>query len=146
MPTAAKLAASVLYALVAVLGAQAVKPQFPPGTQFGNFVWICAGIGVLVGWRVMGARVGRGLSTAAGSGIATAFVMVFWCLFVFAANEMVQRSIKGRYDGPFDAVVKGFGIAADYAVLLVSPAVLGIVVIGGMASGMVVEWVSRHWR
>lgn len=146
MPTAAKLAASVLFALVAALGAQAVKPQFSPGTQFGNFVWICAGIGVLVGWRVMGPRVGRGLATAAGSGIATSFVVVFWCLFVFATNEMVQRSIKGRYDGPFDAVIKGFGIAAEYAVILVHPTVLGIVLIGGMASGMAVEWVSRRWR
>lgn len=146
MPTAAKLVASALFALVALFGAQAVKTLFPPGTQFGYFVWICMGIGILVGWRVMGPRVGRGMSTAAGSGIATSFVVIFWCIFFFAGNEMVQRSIKGRYEGPFDAVIKGFGIAADYAVLIVHPMVLGIVLFGGMVSGMVVEWVSRHWR
>ena len=146
MPTAAKLAASVLFALLAFFGAQAVKTLFAPGTQFGYFVWICMAIGILVGWRVMGTRVGKGMSTAAGSGIATAFVIIFWCVFFFAANTMVQRSIAGRYEGPFDAVVKGFGIAADYAVLLVHPMILGIVLIGGMASGVVVEWVSRHWR
>jgi len=146
MPTAAKLAASVLFALVALFGAQAVKMLFPPGTQFGYFVWISMAIGVLVGWRVMGPRVGKGLSTAAGPGIATSFVLVFWCIFFFAGNEMVQRSIAGRYEGPFDAVIKGFGIAADYAVLIVHPAVLAIVLIGGMASGMVVELVSRRWR
>ena len=145
MPTAAKLAAALLFALIAFLAAHAVMPLVPQA-QHGPFDLICAGIGILVGWRVMGARVGKGMSVAAGSGIATSFVLVFWAVFVFATDTMIKNSIRLRYDGPLDAVVNGFGIAADYAMLLVNPAVLGVLFVGGALSGLVVEWVSRRWR
>ena len=146
MPTAAKLVAAILVAIVAFFAAQAVTALFPEGMYFGPFAPICAAIGGLVGWRVMGARVGKGMQVAAGSGVATSFVIVFWCLFVFSADELVKKSMSGRYDGPFDAVANGFGIAGGYAVMMVNPTVLAILVLGGLASGLAVEWVSRHWR
>lgn len=146
MPTAAKLAAAILFALVAFVAAHAVMSLMPAGMLFGVFDLICAAIGALVGWRVMGVRVGRGMSVAAGAGIATSFVIVFWALFVFATDAMIRNSVRLRYDGPFDAIVGAFGIAADYAVVVAQPVVLAVLLVGGALSGVAVEWVSRHWR
>ena len=146
MPTAAKLAAALLFALVAFAAAQAVMALFPEGSQFGSFALICAGIGALVGWRVMGPRAGKGMSAAVGAGIATSFVVVFWAIFIFAADQMLKNSIRTHYDGPFDAILGGFGIAADYAATLFEPVILGVLLVGGAVSGLVVEWVSRRWR
>ena len=146
MPTAAKLAAAILFALVAFATAQAVMALFPDGAQYGSFALICAVIGALVGWRVMGPRAGRGMPNSAGTGVATSFVVVFWAIFFFAANEMIKNAIRTRYDGPFDAVIGWFGIAADYAAAIFDPVILGLLLVGGALSGLVVEWVSRRWR
>lgn len=146
MPTAAKLAAALLFALVAFATSRAVMALFPTGTQFGAFALICAAIGALVGWRVMGPRAGKGLSSSAGAGVATSFVVVFWAIFFFALDEMLKNSIRTHYDGPFDAIVGAFEIAAQYAAALFDPTILGLLLVGGALSGLVVEWVSRRWR
>lgn len=146
MPTAAKLAAAILFAALAFATARATMGLLPAGTQFGSYTLICAGIGALVGWRVMGARAGRGLRVSLSTGVATSFVVVFWAVFLFSTQEMVENSIRLHYDGPFDAILSVFAIAADYAVVLVNPLVLGILLVGGALAGLVVEWVSRHWR
>ena len=49
MPTAAKAAAGVWFALVGFVAAEAYKPLMPPETQFGFFSVVCAGFGFVIG-------------------------------------------------------------------------------------------------
>ncbi len=71
MPTAPKLVAALIFAAIGFFTAEFYKPQMPEGTQFGQFSVICARIGAICGWRVMGNLAGRGYSASMGLGIRT---------------------------------------------------------------------------
>lgn len=154
MPTAAKLASAILFAglgyvvslLIAQLTAQgAFEPKIPRETLFGLFPYVNAGIGLLCGWLVMGPLAGRGFYAASGSGVRTAATLVFFSILVFSGREMILRSMKMRYGGPFEAVQGMFGLIVDYAPVVIAPAVLVVLVLGGAVCGMLAEAVSKRW-
>lgn len=146
MPTAAKLVAALVFALIGFLAAEIFKPQMPEGTQFGWFSPICAGIGLLCGWIIMGSLAGRGLRVALGSGVRTAVTVAFWALIGFSIYEMLLRSTRLRYDGPMEAVLAAFDLALDYGRLMLVPDVLAVLLVGGALGGALVEWAARQWR
>ena len=88
MPTASKLFASAAFALLGFLIAQSIVPVLPEGTQVGLFRQICAFIGLMCGWFVMGRLTRRGYRASLESGVRTVLYMVFWGLFFFANYEM----------------------------------------------------------
>ena len=146
MPTAAKLIAAFAFAMVAFFAANSVIPHLREGTQIGNFLPMSMAVGVIVGWRVSGTLAGKGSYTAAGAGLRTSILLVFWVLVIIALTEMTRNSIKLRYNGPADAVVSAFGIAAEYLQLIVFiPEVMAILLIGGILAAMLVEWTARRW-
>lgn len=146
MPTAARLFAAAAFAAIGFFAAEVYKPGLPPETQFGRFTLICTLIGILCGWLVMGRLAGRGMRAAFGSGLRTSANMVFYAMLVFSVYEMVQRSLRKRYDGVFEAVIGTFDIALAYGAALLRPEPLIILVLGGIAGGALSEWSSRRWR
>lgn len=146
MPTAAKLAATLLFALTAYLTAVFFKPAMPEGTQWGYFLEISTGIGAICGWIVMGNTVGRGTTDAIGTGVKTSVVVAFWAVLIFAIIAMVKASYKRHYDGPMEAVLGTFSFMLDYGKLMASPEVIGTLFIGGVLGGILTEWVSARWR
>ena len=146
MPTAPKLVAAVVFAVLALAAVRAAEPLMPEGTRFGGFAPISAGVAALVGWAVMGGLVGGGYARAAGSGMRTAVTFAVACLALFAVHAMLALSMQLRYHDPMEAVVGAFEIAADYAVRLAEPGFLGLLLGGGAAAGVIVEWSSRRWR
>lgn len=146
MPTAAKFVAALIFAAVGYLAAQAYIPTLPEGTQTRGFREICAFIGLLCGWMVMGRRVGKPLSEAVGSGILTSVIITFWAVLAFSVYEMIMLSIKQRYDGPMDAVLGVFELMLEYASSLPTQAILGTLLIGGVIGGVMSELAGRMWR
>lgn len=154
MPTAAKLASAILFAglgylvsmLIAQLTAQGdFKPTIQPETVFGYFPYVNAGIGLLCGWLVMGPLTGRGFYAATGSGVRTAATLVFFSMLTFSGREMILRSMKMRYDGPFEAIQGMFGLIADYSPVLIAPAVLVLLIGGGALCGIMAEAIAKRW-
>jgi hypothetical protein len=145
MPTAAKLVAAVLYAIVGFFAAEAVKPQMPEGTQFGLFSVVVAAIGLGCGWMVMGRLAGRGYSAAVGSGVRTAVTIVFWGLLVFSIYEMLRQSMRMRYDGPMEALQGVLELMYGYGQVLLAPMVLGVLAVGGVLAALVTEWAKARW-
>lgn len=147
MPTAAKLIAAIVFAAMAYLGAEAFKPEMPEWTVFGVFSFICAGIGAFCGWQISGRNAGRGWRVAMGVGLTSAISTVLVVLLVFSVREMLIRSMNRRFDGPLEATVGTFGIALDYgALLLMAPAVVGIILVGGLIGGLLTEFAARRWN
>jgi hypothetical protein len=72
MPTGAKLAAALSFAVVGWIAANYYVPNMPDVEVAGNVREGVAILGAIVGWRVMGPAVGKGYIEAAGSGIKTA--------------------------------------------------------------------------
>jgi hypothetical protein len=146
MPTAAKLAAAVAFAFVALLTAQLYIPQLPKGTQLGYFRPITTAIGFAVGWFVMGPLAGRGYRAAAETGIRSSATVVFWALFGFSIYIMVDRSMKMMYDGPMEAVLGVFQLMFEYGKKMLVPEVIASVLIGGLLGGYFTEWAGKRWR
>jgi hypothetical protein len=146
MPTAARLFAAVVFTLVGFLAAEVYKPGMPEGTQFGLFSPIVAAIGLFCGWTVAGVLVGGSYGAAAGHGIRTSATIVFWALLLFSVYEMIQRSMKMRYDGPMEALVGVFRLMLDYGALLGSVPVIVVLGVGGVLGGWAAEFAARRWR
>jgi hypothetical protein len=145
MPTAAKLVASVLFALLSLFIADLYRQGITDGTRTTYLVPGCAAIGLICGWRVMGRLVGKGMGDALGSGIRTSLTIVFFALLLFSIYEMVVTSTKGLYDGPMEAVLAIFDIMLGYGWGLVTPELIGTILMGGGLAGMATEWADRRW-
>jgi hypothetical protein len=144
MPTAAKLVAAVLFAIVGAIAAHLYLPTLPEGTPPGYLREVSAGVGLICGWRVMGRRVGKGMGEAAGSGIVTSVVMLFWVLLIFSTQTMIHRSMRSLYDGPMDALLGVLSLMYDYGLNLAAPATPVALLVGGMVAGWIAEIVHKR--
>ena len=154
MPTAARLFAALGFLAVAFLAAEVYKPGLTPDTQWGRFTLVAAGIGALCGWMIAGARAGRGWLAAGGTGMRTGVTIAFWLLLIFSLREMLLRSTKRVYDGPFEAVVGVFALMLDYGQAIWTthgtgafrPDTLVVLLGGGLLAGLLAEWAARQWK
>ncbi len=147
MPTAAKLFGAFAFALVGFFTAEVLKPSFPESFAFGFFSIVCAVLGLLAGWRVMGPAAGTSSVRAASTGVKTSFVLTMWALMLFSIRQMLLESTQNRFDGVWDAVFGTFEIMWEYTqVLLTSIPALSVLVVGGMLGGMFSSWAAMRWR
>lgn len=146
MPTGAKAMAAISFAVVGWLIANAYVPNMPQAQSVGRFRELTGLIGAIVGWRVMGPSVGKSYLQAIGSGWKTVIVLVFFALLLFGIYEMLQLSVKMRYDGPLEAIVDVFRRMMDRSQALMSAGVVAVMVIGGGVAGILTENANRRWR
>lgn len=146
MPTASKLSAAVIFAIIGYLAVQLYLPHLPQQLPLGMLRESAAALGIIVGWRVMGRLIGRGYTEAIGSGIRTSVALVFWALLLFAIHLMIKRAFKMMYDGPVEAVIGVFALMLEYGRELWAADVLILLLVGGALGGLAVEWVGKRWR
>ncbi len=150
MPDAARLTAAITLACVAFLLSGVVMPAFEEyrdaEVNFGWFVYINVGLGLLVGWISMGSRAGRGVSAAITNGITGVFLLTLWALFLQACNEMTRLAMKNNYDGPFEAIAAVFQIGSEWGLVLLNGPILLMMAIGAFVSGILTEYAWRTWR
>jgi hypothetical protein len=146
MFTMPRLVAAVLLAITGFLGSELIKPLMPEGTQFGRFSLVNLGLGAIMGWVVIGSRVGRGLVPAINNGVTGTAALIFWGLFVQAGYEMLRLSLRRRYDGPVEALTDLFRLGKDYALTMATAPVLGTLFLGGILAAFLAEIAARHWR
>lgn len=149
MPTAARVVAAAIIGFVAWIVTGQVKMAMPEGTDFGLFVPISVGIGLLCGWGIVGRRADHGdlgFTTAFGVGLSGMAGAVFWVLFVFSGNEALRQAMLRRYDGPFEAFVDMFPIAGEFGLFLLNTQSLSWLIIGGILSGVLADMAGRRWR
>ena len=145
MPTAAKIVAAVMMALTMFLAADASKAGIAQGAALPYFSPATAAVGFLTGWMVMGGLVGRGFTKAIGSGLRTAVTAVFWVLLLFSIWQMVELSLKKRYDGPIEAILGIFDQMVINGRLVLQPGVLITLAVGGVLTGWAAHSASRRW-
>jgi len=149
MPTSSRLVSALLYAALAWGVSAMVMEVMEAETQrqnFGYFQLANTAIGVLVGWIVVGKRLGSDYVTAMGIGFTGMLAMVFWCLFAHSFNEMLRLSLARRFDGPIEALVSVFKLGIDYGAFLAHGPIIVALIAGGMLAGVVAEFVNRRWE
>lgn len=145
MPTAAKLVAAIMFAVVSWFAAEVFKGALPEGMSAGLLSPVMAAFGAGSGWLVMGPLAGRGYGAAAGSAFRTSFTIVFLGVLLFALYEMIRRSTNLRYDGPVEAIQGMMELMWEYGAMLMRPDVLAVMFGGGIVAGYVTEWAARRW-
>lgn len=148
MPTAAKLVAAVVFALVGWLAANAHVPSQGENADVGLFREITAAIGAASGWMVMGPLAGHGYVEALSSGLRTVATLVFFALLGFSVYEMVMTALTTNAYGssPMNAVLGIFKIMMDQGQKMLTVGVLGVLAIGAVVGGVTTEWAKRRWR
>jgi hypothetical protein len=146
MPTGAKLMAAISFAVVGWVMANYYAMNMPDAAAAGPMREAAALVGAIIGWRVMGPSVGRGYVEAAGSGIKTAVVLAVAALFLLALREMLDNSVKMRYDGAMDAILDVFQTMAKRSEALLSLGVFGTILFGGIIAGLLSENAGRRWK
>ena len=146
MPTGAKLMAAVCFAVVGWVLANFYAINMPDAAAAGPIREVAALVGVIIGWTVMGPSVGNGYVEAAGSGIKTAVVLAVAALFLLALAEMLDNSVKMRYDGALDAILDVFQTMVKRSEALLSLGVFGTVLLGGIIGGLLTENAGRRWK
>ena len=147
MPTAARLFAALAYATVAFLASEQFKVLLPEGLDTGYLSEVNAVIGLLTGWFVMGRLAGGGYARAVGRGLRTTAVMAFYVILAHSLREMYRLSMHMRYEGPMDAVIGIFDNGMHYGQMIVtSPGVMGILLVGGVLAAWLTEWAARRWE
>lgn len=146
MPTMSKLFGAVFVAVLGYFAADAVAGHLPEEVQHGMLRPMMVFFGLLVGWRFLGKRVGRGMQSAIGMGLSSAVVLVLVGLLFFSGNEMLRRALRKAYGGnPFEALQDMVQIALDFTEYLAQADVIAVLVLGGIAAGVMVELVARRW-
>jgi hypothetical protein len=146
MPTGAKLMAAASFAIVGWVLANYYAVNMPDAASAGPIREGAAVVGALVGWQVMGPSVGKGYVEAAGAGIKTAVVLAVVALFLLALSEMIENSVKMRYDGALDAILDVFETAVKRSQALASLGVAATILIGGIIGGLLTENAGRRWK
>ncbi len=93
----------------------------------------------------MGKGAGNSLRQSFGYGLTTLAATIFWALVVWAGYEMLQNSVKLRYDGPIEALQDMAQLAIDYAKLVAVQAVVLPAVIGAIFMAWVTDFFARRW-
>lgn len=146
MPTAARLVAAILLAILGWVLSDFVRPLMPEGTDFGWFNYVNAFIGLCVGWTVMGKRAGRGVVPGINNGITGTAVMIIWALGVHSSYEMFRLAMRNRYDGPMEAITAIFLIASEFGIMIATAPVIIVACLGALIAGSATEFAAKHWR
>ncbi|MFZ3582701.1 TrgA family protein [Loktanella sp. DJP18] len=146
MPTTGKLAGAVFFALLAGLLAYLLVPFFENGRAPRYWYPLCGIAGIMTGWMVVGPRTGNGTGQAIGVGLTGAAATAFWVLILLSGYDMIQASMRGRYDGPMDAVIAVFTIMTDYAQQLYAPFILAVWLGGGIVAGLLTDALGKRYR
>lgn len=146
MPTGAKLMAAISFAVVGWILANYYAMNMPDASAAGPIREGAALLGAVVGWMVMGPSVGKGYVEAAGAGIKTAVVLAVVALFFLALREMLDNSVRMRYDGALEAILDVFQTMAKRSEALLSLGVFGTILLGGIIGGLLTENAGRRWK
>ncbi|MEM1236891.1 MAG: TrgA family protein [Pseudomonadota bacterium] len=145
MPTAARLAAAVLFAGLAYYVSTVIQGYFVDERPLPTLPMWNAFFGLICGWRIAGSRAGQGVSGAISYGLTTVTALAIVALFFHSSAEMVTRSMRGQYGGPAEAVVTVAELMYDFGMRIFTPEVLLLSFGGGVVCALIVEAVGRRY-
>jgi len=145
MPTFGRLVGAILFGALAWYTTTLIVPLFPENYDFGRFREVNIFLGLYVGWTIAGSRAGTGYVAAFSYGLTATVVLVISALFLRASVEMVQNSLRRRYDGLSEAVTAVFEIFIETAAEMYTPEILMTLLFGGIGAGLVTEFFGRRY-
>lgn len=146
MPTAARLVAAISLALVGWGVSLLVMARLTEITNFGWFVQVNIGLGLVVGWKLTGRQARSGLVATLNNGITSAVVLTVVALAVQGGYEMVRLSLNRRYHGLGEAIGGILQNMIDYAQVLANPEIPAALLLGGLVAAVATRFAAKMWR
>ncbi|MGJ8623718.1 MAG: TrgA family protein [Yoonia sp.] len=145
MPTAGRLAGALIYGLFCWIMAIEASPFFPQESPPSFFLPLCIIIGIILGWRICGARAGHGYHPAIGIGLTTAFAIGFWIIFAMAFQQMIANTMEMKYRGPMDSVIGVFYEMYNFGSMVFDIPLLVKLFGGGVLCAWFTEFFARRY-
>jgi len=145
MPTMGRLTGAVMFGALAWYVTLLIVPLFPEGTNLGLFQEVNTFFGLLAGWLVAGPRAGTGFIASISYGLTTLASMLVMALFFNSSVVMLENSLRRRYDGPGEAVTDVFEMFVAHGMMLLTPEIVGTLLIGSVIGGFVTEIMGRRF-
>ncbi len=146
MPTAARLAAAVCFAILGWFVSDLIIAALPYERDVGLFQPVNAGIAALCGWFVAGPRAPAGYRGAVSYGLTGTAAFLFWGLLFHSGYEMIQLSLRKQYDNAMEALVGVFEIALEFGQIMMTQDIILTFVLGGIFAGLVTEWFGQRFE
>lgn len=144
MPTAGRLTAAVCFAALGLAFAFLSTPFFPEANAPWFWFPMSGALGLIVGWKVVGSRVGHGMAAGIGNGITGTVALMFWILFFTSFAEMIKKSMRHAYDDPVEAIVGVFEIMGEYAVQFADVSLGIFLAVSAVVLGFIVEFIGSR--
>ncbi|MFT5631320.1 MAG: hypothetical protein ACI82I_002546 [Gammaproteobacteria bacterium] len=144
MPTAAKLVAALIFAAVGYALFVSMVTIYGDDRVPGYLLPLCLVAGLIVGWQICGKNA-HGLMSGIGNGYTAIVAQSFIILFVLSFITMLEQSMRGRYDGPMDAMIDSFKLLSEYGFRFATPEIGMIMVVGGFVGGAMAGIAGRRF-
>ena len=146
MPTAARLVAALSLAALACLITPQLQPLLPDGTDFLKVTGVNSGLGIILGWWLVGTRTGCDFWGRVNNGVTGASALLLLGVLVQGAAKMTDHAYRRLFGDPFEALASILLFALDYFLVIAVPHVLMTVLLGGVLCGLLTEFAARRWR
>ena len=119
----------------------------PAGQGAGLFPVVCAGLGLVIGWHVLGGFLDRrrGRVEAMGTGLRAALTVAIVALCLFALREVAILAIDGRYRDPVQAVLDVFSWVLRLGAGMLRADVMAALIFGGLLGGALAHMAAARW-
>lgn len=134
MPTAAKLVAAIAFSAIGYALFVSMVTIYGDDTVPGYLLPLCIGAGMAVGWTICGKNA-HSLISGIGNGYTAVAGLAFIVVFGLSFTLMLSRSLRGRYDGPMDALVGHFTLMFENTLKFAAPEIGMIMLVGGFVGG-----------
>ncbi|MCW1917684.1 TrgA family protein [Rhodobacter sp. KR11] len=146
MPTFAKLAAAVVFAIVGYWAAVTYNTKLPDNVSLPRLPLSMLGLGILLGWFSMGPMAGKGYRDSVAYGLRTSVLIGFLAMFGVALLLMLRKSTNRMYRAdPFAALLDIPDLMYQYGNYMLQADVLMVLAAGGIIGGLLVEVTARRW-
>ncbi|PRY95280.1 hypothetical protein BCF33_0898 [Hasllibacter halocynthiae] len=145
MPTPAKFLCAFLFAGIGFATVWLAARTVPPEIKLDGLNLVAAGMGLTLGWKFVGSRVGEGLRPAMAAGLTAGILLPTFILAFWAWRMMLIRSLGSVYADPLEAVNAAISLAVEHAPLAFSPALVATVLGGGVLAGLLANRLDRAW-
>lgn len=143
MPTITKLAALVLFAVLAMLGVDwyvALLPEPPQNPRLGLLLGV---IGAATGWMFVGGQITGAPLRGVWIGLQGALLTILSALVVVSVVGVFQGGYRRQYDGVMEALMGAFEIALVHGQRMLDPDFLLRVGAGGAVCGVMLAIIFR---
>lgn len=139
MPTMGRLTGAVMFGALAWYVTTLIIPLFPEGTNLGLFQEVNTFFGLFVGWTVAGPRAGTGFIASISYALTSLAAMLVMALFFNSSVVMIEKSLRKLYAGPGEAVTDVFQLFIAHGQMLLTPEIIGTLLIGSLIGGFITE-------